>query len=136
MITTYWSNFLQNRIYGGVAAPDLPSTYYLAISTTTPAVSGTGFTEPTTVGSAYARVQIPNNKTSFTASENGVVKTAVDFSFAESTSHWGTITYAGIFDAPTGGNLLEFIALPTTRVVEIGTILTIRAGQLEFTLGN
>lgn len=135
MITIFWANLIQDLVYGRVATPTIPATYHLSVSTTTPTVSGTGFTEPS-AASAFARVPIINDKIRFTTSSNGTVTNNIELNFNESTANWGTITHAGLFDSATGGNLLDFGQLQISRTVESGTVLVVRLNQLQITLGN
>lgn len=135
MITTFWANRIQDLIYGRVETPSLPTTYHLSVSVSTPTVSGTGFIEPSAVAD-FARVPIINDKVRFSTSSSGTVTNNVELDFNESTGNWGTITHAGLFDSATGGNLLDFGQLQVSRTVEAGTVLVVRANQLQITLGN
>src|SRR3954469_24674147 len=56
---------LADSQFGGGATTWAPASWFPALSTTTPAADGSGFTEP--VGGSYARPTITNNATNFTA---------------------------------------------------------------------
>jgi hypothetical protein len=90
---------------GGAITNVAPATWYLALSTTTPANDGTGFTEP--VGGSYARVAITNNATNWpaAATADGVTKktSGAKFTFPNPTGSWGAVTHWGLFLASTGG---------------------------------
>lgn len=94
-----------NSQFGGGATTWAPATWYLGLSTTTPADDGTGFSEP--VGGAYARVAITNSATNFppAATSAGVTTKAngAKFTFPNPTGTWGQITHWGFFTAATGG---------------------------------
>lgn len=91
--------------FGGGATTWAPATWYLGLSTTTPADDGTGFSEPS--GGSYARVAITNNSTNFPAAFNdgGVTKkwNGAKFTFPNPTGNWGTVTHYGFFTASSGG---------------------------------
>ena len=79
-------------------------TYYLALFLTDPTASGTG-TEAS--GGGYARKVISFDAPSLVAGKQQVKNTdAVDYGVI--TADIGTVSYWGIFDSQTGGNLLWF----------------------------
>jgi hypothetical protein len=91
--------------FGGGATTWAPATWYLGLSTTTPADDGTGFTEP--AGGSYARVALTNNSTNFpAASSPGGITTksnGAKFTFPNPTGNWGQVTHYGFFTASSGG---------------------------------
>ncbi len=91
--------------FGGGATTWAPATWYLGLSTTTPADDGTGFTEP--AGGSYARVAVTNNATNFppaTTTGGVTVKSnGTAFTFTNPTGNWGMILYYGWFTAASGG---------------------------------
>lgn len=136
MTATYLAgNRLLDQI-AGATSPTIPATYYFALSTTTPTVSGTNFTEPTTVGTAYDRVTVANNKTTFGSAASNSVTTLISVSFPESTASWGTVTYVGIYDAATvgTGNLLYYGVLSPSRAIATGTVFYFPIGAITFTV--
>jgi hypothetical protein len=119
--------------FGGGATTWAPATWYLALSTTTPANDGTGFTEP--VGGSYARVAITNNATNFPAAinDNGVTKKigGAKFTFVNPTGTWGVVTHFGFFTALTGGTVQYWQALDTSISPKSGnTPVEFDVGQL------
>jgi hypothetical protein len=110
----------------------LPTQYWLGLSSTAPTIDGLGVTEPTSIGTAYGRVQITN----LSVPSNGQVSNTAAISFEESTTSWGTMTHYVIYDGNVGGNLLMFGLLTISRSVEENTVITIRAGELRITLEN
>lgn len=126
-----FTNYLDQKIVQllfGDTTYSVPATWYVALSTTTPAqAEGStphwNFTEPS--GNGYARVSVANTSTHWEATttepSNGytmVNKTAV--TFPTPTGSWGTVTYFGIFDASTGGNLIGYGALTTSKAIGSG----------------
>jgi hypothetical protein len=109
-----------------------PSAWYLGLSTTTPTDAGANFTPP---ADTYARVAA-----TFAAGSdvggNYVANTSV-IEFPESTASWGDLTYGGIFDALTSGNLINFGPLRdsagtiTNIPVGIGQIVRIPIGAFK-----
>ena len=96
---------IANSQFGGGATTWAPATWYVGLSTTTPAGDGTAFSEP--VGGAYARVAVTNNSTNWPAATtgDGVTRKAngAKITFPNPTGSWGTITHYGIFTASSGG---------------------------------
>ena len=130
-------NRLLDQIAGAVS-PTIPATYYIGLSTTSIVDAGTGYTEPSTSGTAYARVAVANNKTTFDSAAANSVTTVIDISFPQSTAAWGTITTIFISDAATvgTGNILYSGTLSPSRIIDSNTILTLVAGGLTFSFVN
>lgn len=135
--TTYLNTKL-NKLEFGKTAYSGTTTHYVALSTTTPAQDGTGFTEPS--GNAYARVSVTNDTTNWVPSgsqpgdgsqqqENGAT-----IQFPTATGSWGTVTYFGIYDASTAGNLLAYGALDTSRTILNQDSASFAAGALKIKL--
>lgn len=134
--TNYLDQKLVELIFSDTAYT-IPATLYVALSTTTPTQAGASFTEPS--GNAYARVAVTNNSTNFVAAasqpatgyemENGTVIT-----FPAATGSWGTVTYFGIFDAATAGNLLAYGALTTSQTISSGDTASFAVDALTITL--
>lgn len=131
MNTTYFLNLTSGNVFGSKTTPSIPSKYYLGLSSTVPALDGTGATEPSD-GTGYARVEL----TSLSTPVNGVVTNNAAIDFAESTAEWGTMTHFVIYDALTGGNLLMYGELSASRKVEADTIMTIKLGSLNLSVVN
>lgn len=138
MITSLASNKVIDYNFGGTSySGTLPGTYYFGLSTTTIAFDGTGATEP--VGGAYARVPFLNNKTNWGnagAVTPGVLTNSVAITFAESSASWGTITYVGMWDALTGGNVWWFDVLSPSRAVATLTTVIFAIGSVTVTFNN
>lgn len=118
---------LNNRF--GAAAATATATHYLGLSTTTPAVDGTGVTEP--VGNGYARVAITNNTTNWPAASGRSKSNGAAFTFPTATgAGWGTITHFVLFDASTGGAVRAYGPLATPTTVAAGETRTFPAGSI------
>ena len=131
MNTTYFLNQVMGNLFKTKETPALPTEYYIGLSSTQPAVGGTGVTEPLS-NSGYHRVKIEN----LSEPDDGVITNEQAISFDESTSNWGTMTHFVIYDQLEGGNLLMYDNLSTARNVEAATIVTIKANSLTLTLSN
>lgn len=132
MNTTYFLNQIMGNVFGSKKVPALPEAYYLGLSSTDPAVDGTGVTEPERTGTGYAR--IPLN--SLSVPENGQLHNTAILAFPESLASWGVMTNYVIYDAAEGGNLLVFDRLSVSRTVEVNTVVAIKPESLSITLSN
>jgi hypothetical protein len=83
-------------------------------------------------GSGYAR------EATGTITVSGTDTTATNAAAIEfdpaSGGNWGTITHAAIFDASTGGNMIAWAQLTTSRTINDGDVFRIPAGSLTVTL--
>lgn len=133
MNTSYFLNLVSGNVFQTKATPAIPTKYYIGLSTTAPAINGTGVNEPST-DAAYARVEL----TSLGEPVDGVVTNTAAINFEESTASWGNITHFVIFDSATvdSGNLLMYGELSTPRSVEAATIMTIKEGYLKLSAQN
>lgn len=106
------SNYLEeailNAVFRGVAFPTF-TTVYIALFSVAPGEDGTGGTELSAAG--YARVPVTcstsNWKDPSTATQ-GQTNNSNDIVFPVANADWGTANAFGIYDAPSGGNLLYF----------------------------
>ena len=106
-----------------------PTAWYVGLFTAAPSDTGGG-TEVS--GSAYARVvtgTISGSGTATTFTNDAAIEFA-----AASGGNWGTIGWAGIFDASTGGTLLAWAPLTTSKAINDGDIFRIPASSLSITL--
>ena len=112
-----------------------PATTYIALFTTAPNLAGTGGTEVSTSGTGYARVAMPQGTATWTGPTANVYSNAQDVTFNVPTANWGTIVATGLYDSPTGGNLLMVSPLSAPKTVSNGDgAPRILAGQ--FTIGR
>ena len=106
-----------------------PTAWFVGLFTAAPSDTGGG-TEVS--GSGYARVATGTMSISGTATTASNAA-AIEFA-AASGGNWGTITHAAIFDASSGGNMLAWAALTTSRTINDGDVFRIPASSLTVTL--
>ena len=123
-----FSNYLENKVldhvFGGVAYT-APATLYVGLFTSSPGETGSG-TEVS--GGSYARQTIAFTVTGSQASNTAAVE------FPTATASWGTVTFAAIYDASSGGNLLAYGALTTSKTIDNGDVFRIPAGDFDINL--
>ena len=134
-----FSDYLEDKVlehvFGGVAYT-APTTLYVGLFTSAASDSAAG-TEVS--GNGYAR-----QTAAFTVSGTSptTAATSAVVEFPEATASWGTITYAGVFDASSAGNMLAYAELtdpsdfttPLSKTISSGDVLRINAGNLKVTL--
>lgn len=127
--TTYQQQRMLSRAFGNVAYTE-PSVLYIGISTTEILEDGTGATEPT--DPAYARVAVDNNISNWENLISGAGRqNAVPVEWNAATANQNTITYTGIWDSSTGGNVLYYSELITPKPVGIDDVLRADAGNIQ-----
>lgn len=124
-ISDYLENALINTVLRNTQYTP-PAKVYLALYTSNPTDANTG-TEVS--GGSYARREI-----SFAAPTNGGVANSAEILFPIATANWGTITHMGLTDALTGGNLLFYGAITTSKTISTNDQLKINAGDITVTL--
>lgn len=134
MSVTYFSSNKVLDYNFGITSYTPPATLYFALSTTSPDISGSSFTEPSS--GAYARVGLTNNKTNWGTAASGILTNSTAVTFAESTASWGTIVAVGMFDALTSGNLLWYDVLSPSRVVASATTVLFAIGSITVQFNN
>ena len=131
MTSTYFLNCIMGNVFKTKENPTLPNKVYLGLSSTAPAVDGSGVSEPL-ASAGYERVELTN----LGEPSNGVISNYSEISFPESSASWGTVTHFVLYDAPTNGNLLMFNVLSQSRSVETATIVMVKTGSLKLILAN
>lgn len=104
-------------------------TYYIGLSTTTPTVSGSSFTEPST-STGYRRVQMSNMGTA----SDGQIQNSDYFFHFEALSDIGTVTHFGVFTGASGGTPIFWGELNTPLNITTGKVPLIRTGDLKIGL--
>jgi len=104
-----------------------PTAWYIALFTSNPDEDASG-TEVSTSGTAYAR-----QSATFTVSGNEATNSAA-IEFPTATASYGTVTHIGVFDASTGGNLIAYAALTTSKAIDTGDVLRLPANDLDITM--
>ena len=121
-ITTYAQDLLGRALCA--RAPAMPTQVYLGL--------GTGGADATGVvgepsGNGYARQRVTFSGTGAQQNSN-----TVTFTF---TAAVGTLSYAGLFDAATGGNALTWSALAQSASVTGAGTVTINPAGLSLVPG-
>ena len=104
-----------------------PTAWYVALFTSNPAEDASG-TEVSTTGTAYARQSVTFTVSGNTATNSSAVE------YPTATASYGTVSHIGVYDASTGGNLIAYAALTTSKAIDTGDVLRIPAGDLDITL--
>lgn len=104
-----------DKCYGGTNYT-VAANHYIGLFSAAPNAGGGG-TEAVIGTNAYARCAVVNNTTNWPASTLGSPKTnGAVFTFPAPTGAWASgnpLTHFAIFDAATGGNMIEFGELVT-----------------------
>lgn len=143
------SDFLENKILdwllrGQSYSP--PATVYVALFTTGDNDADSSKVEVS--GGSYARVAVTSalanwagtqsaGSTTASSGTGGTTSNNGAITFPAPTANWGSITGIGIYDASTGGNLLFYGALGTSKTVNNGDPApSIVAGSLTLQIDN
>ena len=127
------SDFLENELLDHVLGGgdySRPATVYVALFTVALSDSGGG-TEVS--GGSYARVAVTNNATNWPAASGGAKSNGTEIAFPEATASWGTVVAFAIFDASTGGNMLYWADLTTSKTIDSGDTAKFAVGDLDIT---
>lgn len=126
-LSDYLENKLIDRLFRGQAYT-FPTNLYFGLLTAAPSDSGGG-TEVS--GGSYARVEIAASMANFAGTQaagsttassgtSGTTSNNVDITFPVPSGNWGVVSYVGVYDASTSGNLLCWGALTTPKTVNNG----------------
>ena len=108
-------------------------TVYVALSSTTPTLTGTNVTEPS--GGSYARVA--TSGATWNAAASGATSNAAAITFPAATADWvagANLTYGVLYDALTVGNCLGYGVLTVAKNVLNGDTASIAIGGLTVTI--
>ena len=123
-----FSNEFETRVLNYVfttSSVTRPTTWRVALYTSAPSDTGGG-TEVS--GGGYARQAVTFSVSGDTASNTAALE------YATATAAYGTVSHVGVFDAATGGNLIAYAALATSKAIATGDVFRIPAGDLDITL--
>jgi hypothetical protein len=123
-------NRVMDHILGGSDYTRLANVY-LALYTTAPTENGGGVEVS---GNGYTRVAITNNSTNWPASAGGSKTNGAAFTFPVATGSWGTVTHWAIMSASTGGSILFFGALSSSKTIANTDTLTFGVSSITITL--
>jgi|TARA_R110000868_G_scaffold1037_2_gene7931 hypothetical protein len=102
-----------------------PTAWHIALYTGAPDDTGGG-TEVS--GGGYGRQAVTFTISGNTASNNAAIE------WDTATSGYGTVTHVGVFDAASGGNLIAYAALTTSKTIDTGDVFRLPSGDLDITL--
>lgn len=102
-----------------------PTAWYIGLFTSDPTEAGTG---AEVSGGSYAR-----QSATFSVSGDTATNTA-NIEFPTATASWGTVSHAAVYDALTGGSIIAYAPLTTSKAIDTGDILRIPAGDFDITL--
>lgn len=121
-LSNYSANAFLNWLRGS-AFPSAPTDVYMALFNGNPTSGGT---EVTTTIRAAGRVAIDYDVVASRAIEN-----ASDIDFGEAAGG-ATVTFLGVYDAASGGNLLGYTPLDNNRTIVAGDPVLFLAGAHSF----
>lgn len=129
------SNYLEDKWVDHVlntTAYTVPTNLYVGLSTATidDTTTGSTVTEPSGANN-YARVNV---NTWDTASSRTTSNTNVVTFPQCQTGNWGTITDWFVADASSGGNILAYGTLATSKSVVVGNTPSFAAGELDISV--
>lgn len=131
-LSDYTEQALVNWLCRGTAMPTAPANVYIAAFTASPTDAASG---GEVVGNGYARIQVAASTAQWSAHGTGGPSSNVnDITFAAATGSWGTVTHVARFDASSGGNMLDWGALSTSKSIASGDQLKIAAGSYPLTV--
>jgi hypothetical protein len=124
--SNYLNNELLDHLFGcGSRNWSAPANLYMALSSADPGPSGSGLAEPS--GGNYARVS--TSAATWAVSANGIVANGAEIAFNAASSPWGTMTHLALLSAASGGNLVAYGPLTTSRVVSLNDVVRFSVGQ-------
>ncbi|MFZ2992549.1 MAG: hypothetical protein WA061_02425 [Microgenomates group bacterium] len=136
--TTYEANKILNHIFGGaegggasVYTPE--AVWHVGLSTTL--IDATGvYTEP--AGGGYDRVDITNDKTTWSDSTVATLQNDIAVTFPASSSSWGTIVSVFLIDSgtPGAGNTRYYYNLNPSFPVVGGSTVSFSAGNIDMSM--
>lgn len=111
-----------------IATMPAPHALYVGLLTAAPSDSGGG-TEVS--GGSYARVSVSSTLANWAGTQSAGSTTASSgtggltsnngaITFPSPTANWGVVTHLGIYDMPTTGNLLYWVALTVQKTINNG----------------
>lgn len=131
--STYLATAILNAAYRQQAFPSIAQVY-VGLFTAAPTDAGGGTEVPTSGGTNYARAAITFGAPAGTPPT--IENEEVVFNVAAAS--WGTLTHIGLFDAASGGNLLDWQAIvdpgdmvtPISVGVGVGERFVLAAGNV------
>jgi hypothetical protein len=126
------SDYLEDAILDHIfdnAAYTAPGAIYVGLFTADSGQLEVGTLTNEVSGNGYAR-----EVGSFDDASGGSTSNTANITFAAATGNWGTITHVALLDAETGGNVLFWGAVTTSKTIETGDTFQISTGNLTISL--
>lgn len=132
-LSDVYENRVIDALFGNNRATALTSaTVYVALYTVAPTDAGGGTQVPFTNG--YTRAAVTNNSTNWPNAAASTKPNGTEILFPTATgAGWGTIVAWGIFDDPTGGNLICWGDLAVNRTIAAGEAPFFAPGEIDLT---
>ncbi len=127
------SDFLENAILlhtYSASAFTAPTTIYVALFTTAASDGATG-TEVT--GGSYARASTTASSVNWGLSSTGTMKNLTSISYGTPSASWGTVVAAATVSLSTGGNMLHWGDLTTSKTINSGDTVSFAASAIVLT---
>ncbi|GAA0491352.1 hypothetical protein GCM10008986_16820 [Salinibacillus aidingensis] len=118
-----FSNYLEQKVLNDNL---VNATVYLALFTSAPGEDGTG-TEVS--GGGYSRQPITFGAPTDDGAGSMQTSNSAAVEFPIASADWGIITHMGLYDAETGGNLLDFGSLNSTANIQENNQFLINVGD-------
>jgi hypothetical protein len=121
----YLEAAILNSVLRGANFPT-PSVVFLSLHTADPTDANDTGTE--VVADWYTRQDTAQGgplASAWTAPADGVSRNSLSVQFPPVTGATVTVTHVGLYDAPTGGNLLYHSALAPAKTLEADDVLTV-----------
>lgn len=141
------TNYAENKIIDWLLRGQslvLPGTWYVGLLTAAPSDSSAG-TEAS--GTDYARVGITADLANFSGTQSagsttlssgtgGTSYNNAELAFPTPGGDWGEVSWAGLYDASSGGNLWAWCALNEVKSIFTNDIVVIPIASLSFQIDN
>jgi len=141
------SDYLENKLIDWLIrgqAYTAPTSVYLGLLTAAPSDSGAG-TEVS--GNNYGRATVACSMANFAGTQSagstvassgsgGTTSNNNTISFATPSASWGLVTHFGVYDAVSGGNLLFYGTLGTSKTINSGDTVSFAAAALTIQIDN
>lgn len=134
MFSDFTSQGILNHITSRSAFAAIASAYVALFTTAPTSESGAGAVEVASGATGYTRVTTTSGSwNAASGSGPASITNAVAINFPTASSSWGTVQAFGLYDAPTGGNLLawdwlgNFSWLPYTNASGASGVITSKA---------
>jgi hypothetical protein len=131
VITISKTNFAENKTLDHMTGKATWSAVTARVALFTAMSDGEAGAGTEVTGGSYARVT--TGASDWNTASAGSTSNAAAITFPTASASWGTVTHFALMDAATGGNMLRWAALGTSKAVGNGDTATFPAGSLVFT---